>query len=278
MKNKMLLFLAILFFTSLIKAQSPIFSYTDFNIGGAYKTSQSNGNLFESTDEGTQTVKLTDDNIVGIRSLYFGDEEYPMITGVWGLRFLSVDPIMFGSGNVGIGFTYNPINDVDHRLTIMDGDIDINDGKLFIRDDDNSKYGIGLSAFGGNGLTLFSDYKISFTESDNSLKMIEWNMNDGIYKFNGKIFAEEIEVVVDVFADYVFEDNYELKPLHEVEKYITDNKHLPNVPSEAEVKEKGLNLGDMDVILLQKIEELTLYTIEQQKVIEELKAEINDIL
>ena len=76
------------------------------------------------------------------------------------------------------------------------------------------------------------------------------------------------------WADYVFEDNYRLPSLSSVEAYITQHKHLPDIPSEAEVKEKGINLGEMDAKLLQKIEELTLYMIEQHKQIEILKEEV----
>lgn len=86
----------------------------------------------------------------------------------------------------------------------------------------------------------------------------------------GKVRAEEIEVSLSSgWADYVFAKDYKLTPLTEVEKYIEENNHLSDVPSAAEVEENGVNLGEMDAILLKKIEELTLYTIEQQKLIEE---------
>jgi len=60
-------------------------------------------------------------------------------------------------------------------------------------------------------------------------------------------------------------------PLSEVKQFITQNKHLPNVPSEAEVITHGVNIGEMNAILLQKVEELTLYIIDLQKQIDELK-------
>jgi hypothetical protein len=97
----------------------------------------------------------------------------------------------------------------------------------------------------------------------------------GNMKIGGKITTSEIEVKLDVFPDFVFESDYKLKTLEEVEQYINVNKHLPDVPSEKEVKENGLNLGQSDAVLLQKIEELTLYLIEQNKtqkrLIEEVK-------
>lgn len=82
----------------------------------------------------------------------------------------------------------------------------------------------------------------------------------------GSVIAES--VCVKLYAnwpDFVFTNNYGLMSLADVEDYIKENKHLPNVPSEAEVSKDGINLGEMDAILLQKIEELTLYIIEQQK-------------
>lgn len=84
-----------------------------------------------------------------------------------------------------------------------------------------------------------------------------------------KIYAEEIEVRTDAMGiswpDYVFENNYELKKLSEVEKYIKENKHLEGVPSQAEIEKAGVNIGEMNAILLKKIEELTLYVIELEK-------------
>lgn len=87
---------------------------------------------------------------------------------------------------------------------------------------------------------------------------------------NGKIQCEELQVVTDVpAADYVFEEDYNLLSLEEVESFITENKHLPEVPSAAEFKENGYSVGTMDEILLKKVEELTLYIIAQQKLIEQ---------
>ncbi len=73
------------------------------------------------------------------------------------------------------------------------------------------------------------------------------------------------------WPDFVFEDSYEKQNLQEVESFIQKNKHLPGVPSAKKVKEEGIDVGQMNAILLQKIEELTLHLIEQQKQIEKLK-------
>ena len=97
----------------------------------------------------------------------------------------------------------------------------------------------------------------------------------GEYKLavNGNIKAKEIVVTQLNWSDFVFEKGYDLKPLEELEKFIEKNKHLPNIPTENEVKEKGLSIGDIQAKLLEKIEEMTLYIIQLQKRINELESE-----
>lgn len=90
---------------------------------------------------------------------------------------------------------------------------------------------------------------------------------------NGSITAKEFEATLDGWPDYVFNDNYNLRPLKELENYIQVNKHLPEIPSEKEVLEQGVKLGEMNALLVKKVEELTLYIISMQKEIEVLKAE-----
>lgn len=85
---------------------------------------------------------------------------------------------------------------------------------------------------------------------------------------NGVINAKEVIVTETVpSSDYVFENDYNLKALSEVEKFVKENKHLPEVPSAKEFKEKGCSVGEMQDILLRKVEELTLYMIEQNKLV-----------
>ena len=77
------------------------------------------------------------------------------------------------------------------------------------------------------------------------------------------------------WADFVFQTSYKLPELKDVEKFITDYGHLKNIPTKEEVIEEGVELGEMVRLLLQKVEELTLYTIEQQKQIDRLTKEKN---
>ena len=77
--------------------------------------------------------------------------------------------------------------------------------------------------------------------------------------------------------DYVFADDYELRPLSEVSAFITANSHLPDVPSAAEIGASGLNMGEMQMTLLRKIEELTLYTLEQEGTIRALSDRVSEL-
>lgn len=96
---------------------------------------------------------------------------------------------------------------------------------------------------------------------------------------NGIIRAKEIKVEATNWPDYVFQPEYKLRPIRDVDNYIKDNGHLPNVPKAAEVSAQGIALGEMNKILLEKIEELTLYIIQQDKRIEYLEQIVatNDI-
>lgn len=84
----------------------------------------------------------------------------------------------------------------------------------------------------------------------------------------GTIKAKEVRVEITAGSDHVFHKEYNLKPLSEVEAFVTKNKHLPEIPSEKQMQEEGLSINEFQIKLLQKIEELTLYVIEQQKTIE----------
>lgn len=109
----------------------------------------------------------------------------------------------------------------------------------------------------GNGVSLPSGYKLY--------------VEDGI-------LTEKVKVALSSdptnWSDFVFDENYDLRPLSDVEKFIKKNKHLPEIPSTEEVHKEGLDLAQMDAKLLQKVEELTLYVIQQQKEINELKKQL----
>lgn len=103
--------------------------------------------------------------------------------------------------------------------------------------------------------------------------------NIGIWKLavGGKIRAEEVKVETG-WADYVFAEGYDLPTLEEVENHIQEKGHLINIPSASDVKAKGIELGDMNRLLLEKIEELTLYILEQENRLKRLDVMENEII
>lgn len=95
----------------------------------------------------------------------------------------------------------------------------------------------------------------------------------------GKIHTAEVKVDTDsdVYPDYVFEENYQLRSLNDLAGFIKQNKHLPEIPTAKDAKENGIFLKEMNLLLLKKIEELTLYQIESNKQIESLKKEVEQL-
>ena len=94
---------------------------------------------------------------------------------------------------------------------------------------------------------------------------------------NGTIRAKEIKVETAGWPDYVFDDNYHLTPLKELDRYIKVNKHLPEMPNAKQAEQQGINLGEMNKLLLKKIEELTLHLIEKNKALENQELRIKKI-
>jgi len=94
---------------------------------------------------------------------------------------------------------------------------------------------------------------------------------------NGTIGCKKIVVTNTGWADYVFEPDYELMPLDELESFIQENKRLPEVPPASHVEENGIELSEMNVLLLKKVEELTLYILQQNKDMQALKEEVNSL-
>ncbi|MCQ2335630.1 MAG: hypothetical protein MJ010_00390 [Paludibacteraceae bacterium] len=136
------------------------------------------------------------------------------------------------------------------------------------------------------GTCIFAIGKGTYKEEDftNPAFAIHNNQNVGIgtihpderLTVNGTVHAKEVRIDLQgPLADYVFDEEYKLRPLSEVSGYVKENKHLPDVPSAQEVGEKGISVGEMQNTLLKKIEELTLYIIQQQKEIDNLKKQLN---
>ncbi len=140
--------------------------------------------------------------------------------------------------------------------------------------DGGSGSGSSVWNYAGNIIRTPGDQKVVIGTGMDTLP-------DGFSLFVRKgILAERVRVAVansSKWADYVFEDNYDLMPLDKVEEFIDANDHLPNVPSAAEVAEGGIDLAEMSAKHMEKIEELTLYLIEANKRIENLEKQIEEL-
>jgi hypothetical protein len=101
------------------------------------------------------------------------------------------------------------------------------------------------------------------------------NANGDKLAVKGNIHAQQVTVDMNNWADYVFKDDYMLMPIGKLAAYLNQHQHLPEIPSEKEVVEKGLNLGEMNKLLTKKVEELTLYLIEKDKQLKVLEHKQN---
>lgn len=124
------------------------------------------------------------------------------------------------------------------------------------------------------------DLKIQFNTMGNCFINNDGNVGIGYstptvkLDVNGTIRAKEIKVCLNQGCDFVFDDNYSLMPIDELKNYVKSNKHLPDIAPAKEMENNGINLSEMNAQLLRKIEELTLYVIQQQEKIDALEKKL----
>ena len=193
------------------------------------------------------------------------------------------------NGDVGIG-TSAPSNEQSWSRVL---DVAGADHSKILATSGNGRYKMGIfshpeSWYGGGGFVgTESNHPLHLITNYNAKMSILTNGNVGIGTTNpdskltvaGNVHAQEVKVTVNAGAvpDYVFANDYKLKSLNELEQYIKQNSHLPEIPSAKEIEKNGLMLAEMNLNLLKKIEEMTLYMIEQNKRIEKQFNEIEVI-
>lgn len=173
---------------------------------------------------------------------------------------------VMGGGNVGIGTT-NP----SHRLQVAGSSKWTGNSSSYTEIHSNGS-GQYLRQFANDGKTQ------SWIIRGYASSGVQAIFNSGGINVNGTVKAKEVNITVSSWPDYVFRPEYKLMPLGEVENYIKVNGHLPNIPTEAEVDENGILLGELNASLLKKIEELTLYIISQEKTLINQQNTINTLI
>ena len=200
--------------------------------------------------------------------------------------------VKYNNGNVGIG-TSNPLqklhvnghilvptnkqirfgteNTSTGHLTIHNASCCYNTyadikGNLYFRTE-ASQATLGIQKDATVTIGVWPKYNNTVADTDGHKLMV-----------NGGILCEKVKVIADVpNSDHVFEDDYDLKTIEEVKAFVKTNKHLPEIPSAKEFKENGYNIGEMDDLLLRKVEELTLYVIQLKEEVDSLKKENSEL-
>ncbi|KMK65510.1 hypothetical protein [Puniceibacterium sp. IMCC21224] len=190
-----------------------------------------------------------------------------------------------GGGHIGLG---TPSPTVGLHLLRSD-----NSAALLI--EETGAGTLGQLVLRNNGTTFFSLENTAITAGANTGRAWNFQNQNGTFRVTTAPGGpNEIEMILtpagdmtikgDYFSnsgtpvpDYVFDAGYLLRPLSDVQRYIELNRHLPDVPSAAQIAQTGHNLSQMQMVLLQKVEELTLYTIEQQRLITDQQAELAEL-
>lgn len=149
-------------------------------------------------------------------------------------------------------------------LSLQSTDSEISEIKYY------DQYGLPKGAF---------THKIEFANSTYTWSNITNGSETELMKLahDGTLYAHEIKVVASTFPDYVFSSNYELMSINELSRFISKEGHLPNMPTEKEVVENGLKVGELEIKLTEKVEELSLYIIQLQQQINFLNSQIEEI-
>ena len=231
------------------------------------------------------------------------------LSGYTGLKFFTAGSVKMSinqNGNVGIGTTTAKAQlhlfGANQTTSALSTSI-VSGGALYVQDSGGSP-GNGGSLIFGVGQGAFAGIKSLLINGDgNSIGDLAFSTRNGAtdatltermrilaggniaigtsdpkgYKLavNGSVIATSVTVKLNsAWPDYVFQRDYQLPSLQEVKAYIDQNQHLPEIPSEQQIAKEGLNLGEMNKLLMKKVEELTLYLIEKDNELKEQKVQV----
>ena len=265
------------------------------HINGAIRGNGTNGAVTLKGDSGYVTIGATSQamEFVTNKSQFVFNKPIYNQSGIYNVQNsnllvninnLTRMTILQNSGNVGIGIL-NPST----RLHINDGALKIglstsaserlknilqfgNEDFVQIGEWEQDDY-LSFKARGYN--FIYGDVGIGVSDPQYRL-----DVAGTVHAYNiitdGTIRASEI-IVNTTGADFVFADDFQLRPLSEVKTFIQENKHLPEIKSAQEMQEDGVRVNELQTQLLQKIEELTLYLIQQEQIIQELRQEVEQL-
>lgn len=259
-----------------------LFNNTETPLGSVYGSQNSNGKHIGFLDaDGNWSLVIKNDDYMAFKI----NNETKMFlnklgqldlnskrdaSGVPGTGVLEIGNTLRFDDNEIITNTNAPL----HINTDNNGDV-IFDGNTIRVDASANKVGIG---------TAVPKHKLDVNGDFKSTKAIIGNVTKTPSTYNlfveKGILTEKVRVAVknsSEWADYVFEEDYNLMPINELQDYVSENKHLPNVPSAKDVVKDGIDMAQMDATLLEKIEEAYLYIIKQQQEIEDLKKAMKSI-
>ncbi len=205
---------------------------------------------------------------------YFCGKDVFMCTGNNG-GLVAMGKKVSAAQSMKIGYDGTSVIDMNSSLTIHQNTNAANGVKV-------NTYNNSIKAFTIeylDGTSPFRVYGNGKTQIGVGQPKVGGSASGAMLSVDGLILAKEVKIAIanTHWADYVFEKEYKLMPLKDVEKFIANNKHLPEVPNTLEVENNGIDVVEINATLLKKVEELTLYLIEQNKRLEKLEKE-NKIL
>lgn len=240
------------------------------------------------TGSGTGTSYGVYTTIGGSSTMKYG---FYSIVANTGTNTSTTDATAYGIYTQGLG--------ANSRAAYFRGDLEVNQGNTIFSGSNGSKtLLLGPSTSGDNTISFVMnqtdnaydwayDRSLILKREGEMIKRCDGNgkvftierfdLGNDVFRIygDGKVYATELNVrLASDFPDYVFEKGYELMPLNDVRNYIDQNGHLPNVPSATQIKEEGMDVGEMNRVLLEKVEELTLYLLKQEEEMLKQKEEI----